>query len=494
MSLLWGGVLLLLVGCTGKKSVVPVIPKSKIRMQPWIRESVKVLPEFCRQLVNIDIQIGDNIGEKMLGLVKRLKVPFTMNFYDDKVADKRYQASNSRVIDVITQLARIHDWKLRIDNGSIMISKDEMYTHFHHINFLNNQMKSQVVTGVNANNQINMGSSANLQTNCEYDLLQDIQAYLGFLIKHDIPANDTTGQEQIATYSINRRAGIVSLRATQAMHIQFAKYLSQLDQTLNNQVKIEAKIVQVELKDEFRAGINWSSFKGIGNNFNFNTQGNQGIATFSLGDYGVEGIIEAMQEYGKTSIISKPELTILHNEIGLFKVVKNRVYFKLKAYHIGTATKEMANMSLIRTAEPNIIPVGFSIVIQPTIDNVTGQVNLHIRPTITSVVGEVNDPSVNLDSKNDKQIESKYPVTSAREFDTKLRLKPGEWAVLGGYIDKVQDIGGKGLPGVSVLPLLGTNRYKDNVSEIVCLIRAFPQRGEMSSLDERLCDIYMSDA
>lgn len=458
-------------------------PLHTIPVAPWVVAKPCILPNICHKRASVTISENTSIPQALAALGLRL------NFYVDPNALISYSAHNKKIIDILADLASLYHWKINIRHDTVTISKDSPYIYLHHINLLNNSVKSSISTGVNSHDQINLGSSASVQTDSSYDILSEIQSHLDFLIKQEVESGDLGGQEQTMSYSINKRAGIIALKAPQSVHLQLGKYLHKLEGKINAQVKIEAKILQVELKDEFSMGINWNSVATSAGSLAFNTAVSP-LATFSLPDSSIGGVLTAMQEYGKTHIISKPELTILHNELGMFKVVQNKVYFKLKAYQVGTTSKDASNMTLVRTAEPHVIPVGFSMTIQPSIDERSGDVVLHIRPTLTSVVDTVNDPSVNLDNRNKHQIKSEYPITSAKEFDTKLRLRPGQWVVLGGYIDKTTNLQSTGFPGSNYVPLLGNRKNLNKSSEIVCLIRAFPQNVSNHSWQHKLHSIY----
>lgn len=304
-------------------------------------------------------------------------------------------------------------------------------------------------------------------------------------------------------YSINRQAGLIILRAPQYIHREVAKYINYLEAKLTIQVRVEARIIEVALKDEFSMGVNWNSLTPDGN---ANTLSNLKAGADGLGmqhqfnlqpKTDVQAFISALQNYGKTQMISKPELTILQNEVGIFKVVTNNVYFQLKEFSFVVGGNSNNSLPTIqRTSTPHIIPEGFSMSIQPSIDQETGEVIAHIKPSITVVTTSVKDPAVQLaidKTKNPDFKQDGYPVLDSREFDTKLRMKPGEWAVLGGHMTKSKKQTGSGVPGTNI-PLigavLGNKKNEEQVKEIVCLIRAYPENTRVKTLKRRLMEIY----
>ncbi len=62
--------------------------------------------------------------------------------------------------------------------------------------------------------------------------------------------------------SINPEAGIVTVFANQRQHKAVARYLREILDSVTKQVLIEAKIMEITLNDQYRAGINWQAVLG----------------------------------------------------------------------------------------------------------------------------------------------------------------------------------------------------------------------------------------
>ena len=65
------------------------------------------------------------------------------------------------------------------------------------------------------------------------------------------------GKEEGRTVSVNAQAGIIAVRAFPGELNRVARYLNSLQTSLNRQVILEAKILEVNLTDEYQAGIDW---------------------------------------------------------------------------------------------------------------------------------------------------------------------------------------------------------------------------------------------
>lgn len=398
-----------------------------------------------------------------------------------------YRATNQKLIDILLDLCALYKLRLMLKDDRAILTNDTSFTALHNASFL--YQTSSTSSNTSTEHQ-GAGSTTQVETKTVRDCMQELEGYLTFLSKQKI---ETDGQEQEISYSINKHAGIIALHAPFQTHMRLVEYLHKLDLHINAQVRIEAKILQVALKNEFKMGINWSgvidsaaarvpSSLAISNN--------DSATSFTVNTTaGISGVIDTLQEYGTTQIICKPELTLLNNQSGIFKVSVNDVYFKLKTHQVGSSNKHETHTNLVHSAEPKIIQTGFSMIVQPCININTYNIALHIKPSITDVQGYVQDPSVSI---LNKQIKSQYPITDTKEFDTKLTLKPGQWVVLGGYIMTSKKHHRKGLPGVKILPILGTTHAADSKQEIVCIIRAFPSFAHIASKTSRVQELCMS--
>jgi MSHA biogenesis protein MshL len=59
---------------------------------------------------------------------------------------------------------------------------------------------------------------------------------------------------------VNAQSGLLVVRATPREHNVVNRFLEDAQLSLQRQVVIEAKVVEVTLSNEFRSGINWNTF------------------------------------------------------------------------------------------------------------------------------------------------------------------------------------------------------------------------------------------
>jgi MSHA type pilus biogenesis protein MshL len=277
---------------------------------------------------------------------------------------------------------------------------------------------------------------------------------------------------EAASVIMNPESGVVTVRATGRQHEKIQEFVDRVINSARRQVLIEATIVEVELADGYKHGIEWSRFRDDNSGFRVRAPGTtssfSGTANLVLQQLNkpldLVAAVDILQSFGTTKVLSSPRLSVLNNQTALLKVVENYVYFNVKA-----DTTISANLSTTAyTTTPQSVSVGLIVSVTPQIsdnDNVT----LNVRPTITSIAGEVIDPNPSL------LLENKVPVIRTREIESIMRVGSGDIAVLGGLMeDRVEYNTGR-LPLLGQIPVAGELLTKrDNAakkSELVIFLR-----------------------
>ncbi len=293
-------------------------------------------------------------------------------------------------------------------------------------------------------------------------------------------------------YSLNKQAGIVTVFASQRQHDALASYFAELRKKASAQVLIDARIIEVELNEDYASGIDWSGvFKNdlsLGNTVgiasNFGTQATldaNGYFTAGIAGANFGGILNLVQTFGTTRVLSAPRITVLNNQTAVMKVATNKVYFVTEAQFTTTTNASGASITTnpVYTSTPRTVPVGLIMTVQPSIDAKNNRVTMTLRPTVSRVVEEVSDPSIGLNAAAagvTNAVASKIPVLAVREMDSVIQLNSGEIAVLGGLMQDSSINEDQGVPGLSDVAFLG-NLFKsrDNqarTTELVILLRA----------------------
>lgn len=257
---------------------------------------------------------------------------------------------------------------------------------------------------------------------------------------------------------LNPVAGTVTVMATERQHGFIRQYLDAVLASIQRQVLIEATIVEVELNNQFVAGIDWSRMgpKGL----TFEQSLGAGSLTGSTSKFvigyanntivgSLKSSIKLLENFGKTKVLSSPKLMALNNQTAILKVVNNLVYFTIQA---DTTTSSTGPAVTTFTTTPHTVPVGVVMSVMPQI-NENGSVTLTVRPTISrELVGKrVADPNPALTNGT----QSLIPQIQVREMESVLQAQSGQTVVLGGLmLDDVQT-NDETVPMVSNLPFIG---------------------------------------
>ncbi len=269
------------------------------------------------------------------------------------------------------------------------------------------------------------------------------------------------------TLLVNPMASMVMVTAEWARVNQVEQHLSRIEESLQRQVAIEVKILEVYLDDETQTGINW-------NIINLNSDiSNIGLSTldatqhisddffqFTLDSKNVSGVLEAISTSGDINTVSTPKITTLNNQKAVVRIVTEQVFYESQVEPAvisnGVATDPVINYT------SRTYPVGVVLDVTPQV----GQdrlITLNVHPTISDIVGVAESPN-----------QDTAPILSIRELDTVGKVRDGETLVIAGLMSERINTRRTGIPILKDIPLLGylfgkTSEKKVNI-ELVMLL------------------------
>ena len=266
---------------------------------------------------------------------------------------------------------------------------------------------------------------------------------------------------------VNPVAGTVSVMATEKQHALVQQYLDGVTASVQRQVLIEATIAEVQLSNNYQAGVDWSRL-AISGGVTFQQQllgTNLGVAPRLVIGYAnptspvgnLFASIRLLEQFGNIRVLSSPKLMALNNQTALLKVVDNVVYFTVQAQTTSGTTGSPALTTFTTTAQT--VPVGVVVSLTPQI-NESGMVNITVRPTISRITSFVNDPnpSLQVDSTGKalaNPIQNQVPQIQVREMESVLQVGSGQTVILGGLMqDNVQRDRDQ-VPGLGSIPRVG---------------------------------------
>jgi MSHA type pilus biogenesis protein MshL len=271
---------------------------------------------------------------------------------------------------------------------------------------------------------------------------------------------------------VNPLAGTILVTAPPAKLAQVEAYLAAVQSAVQRQVLIEAKIVEVELRREFRFGIDWRTLSErarIAIDFAGARTGAlapQNTVTLTLGGGAsrVQLALQALETQGDVSVLASPMLSALNNQPAVFDATQDEVFFSITRQPIIGPTGQIVSFNT--QVVPQQISVGIVLNVLANIgaDHV---ITMNIRPGLSDVTGTARQALP-------EGGEVVVPIISRRETDTMARVRAGETIIIGGLTRTRRRRDRSGVPILQDIPgvggLFGTTENTDLKNEIVIFL------------------------
>lgn len=324
----------------------------------------------------------------------------------------------------------------------------------------------------------------------------------------------TSGGRKVA---VSPLAGLLVVQAMPSELNRVADFLSSAEFSLNRQVILEAKIMEVTLGDNSRTGIDWVNINGrlrlsqlggdmFTDNTNISSVGNSfptianpsgvttpppgalnlnpgikslptagtlsnafgGIFAMAFNYNDLAAFIELLSTQGKVQVLSSPRVSTLNHQKALIKVGADD-YFVTNVSSTTVSTGSTSSSTPNVTFQPFFSGIALDVIPHISEDN---SVTLHVHPAISNVTNK--NITIDLGTLG-TQI---YPLASSsiRESDSIVRAKNGQVIVIGGLMQDQHLREEGGIPILKNIPGLGNlfkqSRSKKQKSELVILLRA----------------------
>jgi general secretion pathway protein D len=295
---------------------------------------------------------------------------------------------------------------------------------------------------------------------------------------------------EAASVIANPETGVISVRATGKQHARVREFLDQVVGNARRQVLIEATIVEVALTNDYQQGINWAVIRnavapggtalGLGMLPGGGTALSTGVNPPFLGQFfasrtgsktDIGAAVRLLESFGRTRVLSSPKVSVMNNQAALLKVVDNKVYFTITVTPGTPASLGVPATAAVYTTTINTVPVGFlmNVTAQVGDDN---EITLNLRPSVSRITSYANDPSPALAIAG---ITNRIPEIQTREFESIMKVRDGETAVLGGLMQDDRSNATDQIPGVGDVPVVGElfklRSNQSNKSELVIFLR-----------------------
>ena len=435
------------------------------------------------------------------------------------------------MVEALEAVRELYGYEYRIDGTRISIKPLTMQTRMFQVNYLMGARKgtsnlrvtstSVANAGIsnsgdsssdgsqnNNNNNPNDASgnrssadSSSVSTSSSNDFWTDLKASIEAIVG----AAEKGGRSVV----ISPQSGVLVIRAMPEELRNVDRYLKATQLSVDRQVILEAKILEVELNDSFQSGINWASFASFKSSHNnrvstgfvgpgttlaplpFNggqpptisdASGLLASTGFALANASSLGnslfglafqtnnfaaLISFLESQGTVHVLSSPRVATLNNQKAVLKIGTDEFYVT----GVTTTTNTSATGNTV-TPSVTLQPFFSGVVLDvtPQIDD-KGNIILHVHPSVSQVTTVTK--AIDLGSAGNLSLP--LAASSTSEIDSMVRGQNGQVVAIGGLMRQASTNDRSQVPGAGNLPVIGNLfRNKANVNqkrELVVLIK-----------------------
>lgn len=462
-----------------------------------------------------------------------------------------FRAKDRPFNEVIERIADLAGLRYTMKNNVLRVERDVPYIEMYSLDFLNIERSSDSTVTVNTSvlstdtggggggEGLNTGSDTSITTKAESDFWKQFEEGVKRILSYQpvsrvsnvtvavqptppqlpLPAQSDASGGAASTppaapsappasgavspvsepfYIINRQAATLTVSATEQQHDLMKEFIRRVQLDSTSQVLIEAKIVEVQLDQQYQSGINWTrlgaSSYGLTVDYSqfptpVGATTTPTLATFDITKNDIlrrgidlDAMVKMVEVFGTTRTLSSPRLHATNNQQAVLTFARNQPYYTLTVQQTSTPiTGGGSTTTTTVNSQLHTIPIGIILAMQPSINRETNEVTLNIRPTLSRLIDFVDDPAIAyILATSDVPLpgvsSEQAPIVEVRELDSILKLKSGQVMVIGGLMEDKGSAADQGVPGVSSVPWFG-NLFKNvnkshQITELVIFIRA----------------------
>ena len=413
------------------------------------------------------------------------------------------------LFEALDAVREMYGYDYKVDGTRIAIRPLTMQTRMFQVNYLTGNRKgtsnlrvssTSVGNAGTSNNQSGQSSqqspqnqtqqpgsqvvldSSNLSTTSDSNFWAELKESLGAII-----GGTADGRKVV----ISPQSGVVVVRGMPDELRAVDLYLKATQLSVDRQVILEAKILEVELNDNFQTGINWASFASIKSGHTnristgfiqpggtlaplpFNggqppnmTNGNgltassgfglSSAATAAGSMFGLAfqtanfaAMITFLESQGAVHVLSSPRIATMNNQKAVLKIGTDE-FFVTGVSTTVTSTGTTGGT----TSSPNVTlqPFFSGVVLDvtPQIDD-QGNIILHVHPSVS----QVTTVSKEIDLGSAGSLKLPLAASSTSEMDSMVRSQDGRIVAIGGLMRQATTSDRSQVPGAGDIPVLG---------------------------------------
>ncbi len=425
--------------------------------------------------------------------------PYSMVVHPEVSGTISLHLKNVTVPEAVDALRQVYGYDFRRDDHRFYILGQGLQTRLFPVNYLALNRKGRSETrvssgeltqgnsngnGENGNSNGDSGgdggsrraNSIQVETLSDSHFWQELRGALEAII----------GTEEGRRVVVQPQAGLVIVRAMPDELAMVEHYLGITQSTVNRQVVLEAKVVEVELNDGFQAGINWAALGGVGDvdyllgqtgggtllnsgvsdlasksgnlqpDANFApvksglTSAFGGMFSLALKTPDFAAFVELLQTQGNVHVLSSPRVSTVNNQKAVIKVGGDEFFVtgvSNSASTTGSTTTQTPSVELTPFFS------GIALDVTPQIDS-NSNITLHIHPTVSNV--QQKDKSFVISGES---FSLPLAFSTIQESDNVVRAHTGQVIVIGGLMKEAVTTQNASVPLLGDLPVIG-NLFK----------------------------------
>jgi len=467
------------------------------------------LPPEAQEVISVNL---NNVPARQFFMALAAGTRYTMLVHPNVSGTLSAKLSEVTVPEALDAIRDVYGIDYAITGRRITIKLPELETRVFQVNYLMGSRKgnsdTRVAAGSLGDAPATPGSvpsapvaaparatdSSRVSSTSDTDFWSEIKAAMDAIV-----GGPDTGRSIV----ISPQSGVVVVRAMPKELRDVTAFLKATQLSVERQVILEAKIIEVQLADSYQSGINWAGFRNSGQSrasagvlqpgTSLSRAGSGGrlssgtlnalpgadlaaaaAASGSLFGVALQGasfsaLISFLETQGMVQVLSSPRISTLNNQKAVLKIGTDE--FFVTGVTGGTTTPSSGGAV---TTVPNVSlrPFFSGVVLDvlPQID-ASGNIILHIRPSV-SQVSTVNK-NINLGSGG--QLSLPLASSSASEADSVVRAKNGQVVVIGGLMRQSGSNDRSQVPGAGRVAalgeLLGNTSRSQQKRELVILLK-----------------------
>ncbi|HEX5364874.1 MAG TPA: secretin N-terminal domain-containing protein [Gallionella sp.] len=447
---------------------------------------------------------GTPVSQVFMAIVSGTR--YSMLLHPDVSGNISLNLKDVTVFEALETIRELYGYDYKVDGTRIYIQPLSLQTRIFQVNYLTGQREGKSSLRVSSGslgdtaagtlatptvNGVTNRDSSKVTMTSSADFWDELGKALTAIV----------GTEKGRSIVISPMTGVIVLRAMPDEIKNVAAYLKASQISIERQVILEAKIVEVQLNDGFQSGVNWGIFNsGLNSGSSVGQIGNGGLLApriagvpsviggggsltaipgkdmlnavtpaggtlfglaFQTGNFAA--LLSFLESQGNVHVLSSPRIATLNNQKAVLKVGTDE-FFVTEITGGTQATATIPGTAPTVKVQPFFS--GIALDVTPRIDQ-NNEIILHVHPSVSAVTTVNKIVSMGGVAGN---FNLPLASSSVSETDSIVRARDGQIVAIGGLMRQATTNDSSGLPGLSKM-LFGQTNVSTQKRELVILLK-----------------------